>query len=152
MIDAVAVVVGAFVTATFAVRLDRFFQEIDSRRDLYLEVLTYLDNIAVMIMEQLVADAPNNTTNLRIERELITQKTKLDLVASEPVRNAYDAYREASPKVMEAVQGPPPDGAKTRYLPTQLRFGLQAVRTERDALAAAMRADLKQRPWARRKS
>lgn len=152
MFEALAIVVAAFITATFAIRLDRYFQEIDRRRDLYLEVLTYFDNIAVMIMEQLVADAPNNTTKLQIERELITQKTKLDLVASEPVRNAYDAYREASPKVMEAVQGPPPDGAKTRYLPTQLRLGLEAVRTERDALAAAMRADLKQRPWSRRKT
>lgn len=152
MVEGLFIVIAAVVTATGAVRLDRFFQQIDRRRDLYLEVLTYLDNIAVMIMEQLVTGAPDNRTHLAVEREIVTQQTKLDLLASQPVRSAYSAYRSAWPKVMTAMGGPPPEGSQAKNLPTQLRLGLEAIRPERDALASAMRADLKQRVLERRKT
>jgi hypothetical protein len=152
LVPLLVAIITAVIAATGAVRLDRHFQEIDRRRDLYLEVLGFIDNIAVMVQEQLVAGtADSNTTMIELERQIETQKTKLDLLASEKVRKAMKAYRDATPKVMQTIKAPGSPAGQQRDLRDAIRHGLATIRPERDALAECMRKDLKQKVFARRK-
>lgn len=152
LVTALLAFAAAIVTATGAVRLDRFFQEVDRRRDLYLEVLAFIDNIAILVKEQVIAGtATSNSSMVELERLIMTQKTKLDLIASKKVRTAMQAYREAMPRLTKALKSPSTPGASTDFR-DRLQHGLKVIQPERDALAEAMRTDLRQRPWQRRKA
>lgn len=149
--DGFAVVVAAIIAAFGGIWLDRSFQELDRRRDLYLEVLDYHDNIGVLIKEHLVAGtATLNTTMNEIERQINTMNAKLSLLASENVREKLNAYREALPAVLEAMKSAEPTGTP-RDFRDELSKALSLLDPERSALAEAMRKDLKQRIWRRRK-
>lgn len=147
--EAIAVVVAAVVAAVGGIWLDRRFQEQDRLRDLYLETLEYLDNLAVTAKEHIVAGtAESNVTANELERQINTMNSKLSLIASDRVRKRFADYRKSWPRVAEAFEKDRPPGTN---FSEEFTRAVRSLDPERDALVKTMRRDLKKGNWGRRK-